>query len=139
MARPGTLRPAGVAAPFRIDDPTGLITVDAVIAGQATHIVLDAGAGYSWLRDVGALGTVPLLCAICDRLLGNLFWDTWQKNAPQPVAGWIGGNVLKDFRITIDYPNRTSYWLRQRAPDPHLLAVERAGKLVQVSAAATAF
>lgn len=71
------------------------------------------------LHDVGALGTGPLLCRVCDRVVGNLFWDTWQKNAPEPVVGWIGGNVLRDFQITFDYPSRTSYWLRQREADPH--------------------
>lgn len=71
------------------------------------------------LHDVGALGTGPLLCRVCDRIVGNLFWDTWQKNAPEPVVGWIGGNVLRDFRVTFDYPTRTSYWLRQREADPH--------------------
>ena len=71
------------------------------------------------LHDVGALGTGPLLCHVCDRIVGNLFWDTWQKNAPEPVVGWIGGNVLRDFRVTFDYPTRTSYSLRQREADPH--------------------
>ena len=71
------------------------------------------------LHDVGVLDTGPLLCRMCDRVVGNLFWDTWQKNAPEPVVGWIGGNVLRDFRVTFDYPTRTSYWLRQREADPH--------------------
>jgi len=34
------------------------------------------------------------------------------KNAV-PVIGWIGGNVLKNFRVTFDYGNCTMYWLRQ--------------------------
>jgi len=33
------------------------------------------------------------------------------------VIGWIGGNVLKSYRLTIDYPNRLLYWQRQRPPD----------------------
>lgn len=172
VARPGALHPAGVAVPFRINEDTGFITVDAVIDGQAYPVVLDAGGGYTWFRgkaaavwlrehpdwrradgavgqsntgmtdyalekqgtvlripeltlaglhlhDVGVLATASLLCAVCDRIVGNLFWDTWQKNAPEPVIGWIGGNVLRDFRITIDYPNHMSYWLRQREADPH--------------------
>ena len=34
------------------------------------------------------------------------------------MIGWIGGNVLQGFRPTIDYPSRTSYWLKQRDPEP---------------------
>lgn len=51
-------------------------------------------------------------------LVGDLFWDGWAKNAPGPVAGWLGGDVLGDFRLTIDYPARTAYWLRQRPTGP---------------------
>jgi C-terminal processing protease CtpA/Prc len=35
------------------------------------------------------------------------------------VTGWLGGNVLKNFRLTIDYPDQTIYWLQQTEPDPH--------------------
>jgi hypothetical protein len=52
----------------------------------------------------------------------NTNWDfiDWysQKN-PGSVIGWLGGNVLQGFRITIDYPNHMSYWLRQTELDPH--------------------
>jgi hypothetical protein len=41
-----------------------------------------------------------------------------QKNEG-PVIGWIGGNVLKRFRLTIDYPGRQMYWLKQNEPDAH--------------------
>lgn len=70
------------------------------------------------LGDVGALGTAPLLCRLCDEVVGDLFWDGWAKNAPGAVAGWLGGDVLGDFRLTIDYPARTAYWLRQRPAGP---------------------
>jgi hypothetical protein len=65
------------------------------------------------LKDVGALaaghgGIFP----------GNLDLFDWysQKNAT-PVIGWIGGNVLKQFRLTIDYPAQMMYWLKQSGPD----------------------
>jgi hypothetical protein len=48
---------------------------------------------------------------------GDLFWDNWRKAAPAPVVGWLGANALRDFELTIDYPNRMSYWRRQKAPD----------------------
>jgi len=62
------------------------------------------------VRQIGALAIGP----------SDTNWDfmDWysQKN-PVAVIGWIGGNVLRGFRITIDYPNRMSYWLPQTEPD----------------------
>ena len=64
------------------------------------------------LREVGALAIGP----------SNKNWDfiDWysKKNAG-PVIGWLGGNVLRNFRITIDYAKHVSYWLRQREADAH--------------------
>jgi hypothetical protein len=65
------------------------------------------------LKDVGALAAGP-----GRPFPGNLDLFAWysQKNAV-PVIGWIGGNVLKGFRLTIDYPHRMTYWLKQKGPD----------------------
>lgn len=65
------------------------------------------------LKDVGALAAGP-----GNNFPGNLDLFDWysQKNAT-PVIGWIGGNVLKQFRLTIDYPTRMMYWLKQGDPD----------------------
>jgi hypothetical protein len=71
------------------------------------------------LTNIGVLGTGPILGAFADGLIGNFFWDNWQKSAPKPVAGWLGANVLRNFKLTIDYPNRISYWKAQATPDPH--------------------
>jgi len=64
------------------------------------------------LKNVGVLAIGP----------SRENWDLieWysEKNA-MPVIGWLGGNVLRGFRITIDYPNRMSYWLAQSALDSH--------------------
>lgn len=49
------------------------------------------------------------------------FFDEWQKNAPEPVVAWLGGNVLKHYRLTIDYKNRMSWWLKKNEFDPHEL------------------
>jgi hypothetical protein len=49
---------------------------------------------------------------------GDLF-DWYSRKAPGPVIGWLGGNVLKGFRITIDFPRHMTYWRRQRDLDPH--------------------
>ncbi len=62
------------------------------------------------LRDVGVLGTGPILGTFGDALIGDFFWDNWQKSAPRPISGWLGGNALASYRLTIDYPNRMSYW-----------------------------
>jgi len=73
------------------------------------------------LKEVGLLGTGALL-GFGDHVFGELFWDAWQENAAVPVAGWFGNNILKQYRITIDYPNRMSYWLKRGEPDPGELA-----------------
>src|SRR5579872_506582 len=59
------------------------------------------------LRGVGALA-VGNSSEIGD------FMDWYSKKSPLPVIGWLGGNVLEDFRLTIDYPHRMTYWQRQR-------------------------
>ena len=66
------------------------------------------------LRQVGALGIGP----------SSSDWDFigwYSRKNPVPVIGWLGGNVLQSFRITIDYPNRKTYWLPQRGSDSHEL------------------
>jgi hypothetical protein len=35
------------------------------------------------------------------------------------VIGWLGGNVLRGFRLTIDFPRRMTYWERVSDLDPH--------------------
>jgi hypothetical protein len=53
-------------------------------------------------------------------LVSRIFWDDiYSAKAGEPVDGMLAGNVLKDYRLTIDYPNRTAYWLRQSSPDAH--------------------
>jgi hypothetical protein len=64
------------------------------------------------VEHVGALAIAP------DNQ-GHDFMDWYSKKNAVPVIGWLGGNVLRHFRITIDYPNKMSYWERQSALDPH--------------------
>lgn len=40
-------------------------------------------------------------------------FDWYSKKAPEPVVGFIGGNVLKSFRVEIDYAHNATYWLQQ--------------------------
>ena len=166
LARPGTLRPAGVPVPFQVKTETGLIAVRVAIDGKPHAVTIDNGSAYTWFRrdvvekwlashadwerGVGAVGPsnmmmsgdgaeaagilirVPQIDAGSVRLtdvgaLGagpgrspdpNLALFDWYstKNAV-PVIGWIGGNVLKSFRITVDYPKGTMFWERQADPD----------------------
>ncbi len=69
-------------------------------------------------NQLGFLGTAPVLGAFAEGLFGDLFWDNWRRAAPAPVIGWLGGNALRDYELTIDYPSRMSYWRRERASDP---------------------
>ena len=64
------------------------------------------------LNEIGALAIGP-------GSKDGDFIEWYSRKSPMPVIGWIGGNVLRGFRITIDYPNRQSYWLSQTALDPH--------------------
>ena len=73
------------------------------------------------LKDVGLLASGPLLGGFGDRLFGEVFWDSWQENAPGSVAGWLGANVLKQYQVTIDYANHMSYWLKRKEGDPNEL------------------
>ncbi|QGM46283.1 PDZ domain-containing protein [Methylocystis heyeri] len=63
------------------------------------------------LKDVGVLGTAPTpLGAFVDGVFGDIFWDNWQKSAAAPVVGWLGQNAFSRYELTIDYPNKISYW-----------------------------
>ena len=49
-------------------------------------------------------------------------YDEWQKdNTPEPVIAWLGANVLKHYRITIDYKAHMSWWKKIDDIDPHEL------------------
>lgn len=69
------------------------------------------------------LGSVGVLAAGEGHLLpdGTGLFDWYSQKNAVPVLGWIGGNVLQGFRLTIDYPSRISYWLRQKGSEPGVL------------------
>lgn len=106
--------------------PSNLGLVDLAFEARGTLLRLpDVAVGPLRLGEVGALGTAPLICRLCDRAIGDLFWDGWAGNAPSggagPVAGWLGGDALADFRLTVDYPARTARWLRRRPSGPRFI------------------
>jgi hypothetical protein len=176
IARPGTLKPTGLAVPCRVNEKTGLISVDVLIDGRRYAVAIDTGSAYSWFRretseqwlrnhpqwarGTGAVGESNMqtradgaeagatilrlpeiaLAALHLRQIGALgiaphappfppvpgagpvqgdFFDWYSRKAPEPVIGWLGGNVLKGFRLMIDYPNHMTYWERERELNPH--------------------
>jgi len=108
---------------------------------EASGILLripEVRIGRLTLKQVGALGAGRGRSPV--EGLDLLDWYS-TKNAV-PVIGWIGGNVLKNFRLTIDYRDRTMYWLRQSEPDASDqnqvgLTLRRQGEEVIVAALAT--
>jgi hypothetical protein len=90
------------------------------IGPEATTPVIKvphAALGALTLDDVGVAQTdTPGWLA---GFVGDIFWDYYSEKAGEKVDGWIGGNVLKSYRLTVDYPNRMTYWLRQAPTDTH--------------------
>src|SRR5262249_36639460 len=65
------------------------------------------------LSNAGALAAGP------GTVEGLDLFDWYSQKNSGPVIGWIGGNVLKAFQITVDYSNRVMYWLKQRDLETH--------------------
>jgi hypothetical protein len=75
------------------------------------------------LRQIGMLGIAPRVPPVPpvpgeSKVTGN-FFDWYSKKAPEPVIGWLGGNVLKGFRVMIDFPGHTTYWEQEGDLNPH--------------------
>jgi len=80
-------------------------------AGEILRIP-EIKVGSLRIQNAGAL-------AIGQDNSGRDFMDWYSSKNAGPVIGWLGGNVLRAFRITIDYPERVVYWLTQTALDSH--------------------
>jgi hypothetical protein len=81
------------------------------------------------LKDVGLVGYTETIKPGKEE-----FFDWYSKKAPQAVIGFIGGNILKSFRVEIDYVNHATYWLQETGIDhddmdevPVVLRPERDG------------
>jgi len=88
---------------------------------NGTVMRLDKAAiGPMPIENVGIYGTAngigPLNIADTED-----FYDMWQKGAAEPVVAWLGANVLKHYRITIDYKAQMSWWKKLSDIDPHEL------------------
>lgn len=58
----------------------------------------ELGLGSVRVLNVGLLG------------LDQSLFDWYSKKSAGPVLGFIGANVLKSFRLEVDFPNQTTYW-----------------------------
>lgn len=128
---------------FSVDNGAAYIWIDDGVAKQW------AAEHPSWVRGSGAVGDanmnglLPELTGIILRLpaidLGKLqiespgalgvgpgwsktvprFFDWYSQKTPVPVVGFLGGSVLRGFRLEIDYANAATYWARESQTDPH--------------------
>jgi len=111
----------------------GRLHADGAI-GPANYLMIgqDAEENGSLMRlDKAALGPMAIENAGFFGVGGRMgplglistesFFDDWQKLAPEPVIGWLGANVLKHYRITIDYKAQMSWWKKLDDIDPHEL------------------
>lgn len=58
----------------------------------------ELGLGPLRLRNVGLLG------------LEQKLFDWYSRKSAGPVLGFLGANVLRGFRLEIDFPNQMTYW-----------------------------
>jgi hypothetical protein len=58
----------------------------------------ELGLGAMRARDVAVLG------------LDQSLFDWYSKKSAGPVLGFIGANVLKNFRVEIDFPGQMTWW-----------------------------
>jgi hypothetical protein len=74
------------------------------------------------LKRIGAIGisarAPPIPPVPGESQAQGDFFDWYSKKAPERVVGWIGGNVLKGFRVMIDFPRQMTYWERESELDP---------------------
>ncbi len=47
------------------------------------------------------------------------FFDWYSRKTPEPVIGWLGANVLRDFRLTIDFSRHMTYWQQEGESEGH--------------------
>jgi hypothetical protein len=108
VAHPGWLRGVGAVGPSNM-----MMSGDGAEASGILARVPEIDVGTVALRQVGVLGA-----AAGKGMSENMdLFDWYSTKNVIPVIGWIGGNVLKAFRLTIDYRHRTIYFERQSAPD----------------------
>jgi len=74
------------------------------------------------IANFGVLGTDPRLSGLFGVDSTEAMFDNWQQNnTPGGEVAFLGANILKHYRITIDYKARMSWWKKIDDIDPHEL------------------
>jgi hypothetical protein len=88
---------------------------------EGTVMRLDKAAlGPMEIDNVGIFGVGGGMGPL-NIISSETLYDTWQKGAPEPVVAWLGANVLKHYRLTVDYKAHMSWWKKLSDFDPHEL------------------
>lgn len=162
LAPPKSVKHEGVRVPCRVDQASGLVSVQGEVAGKTYAFAIDMGSAYTWidrgvaeswgsahpqwLRGIGAVGdanmngSYPELTGVMIRVphigldgldlqnVGALgvgpgfdkttpnFFAWYSERTPGPVVGFLGGNLVRQFRLEIDYADGATYWEREQAP-----------------------
>ena len=104
---PDWLRGIGAVGDANVN---GAVDEATAVVARASELVL----GNLKLQQVGLIGYQNVVDSDHEDLFA---W--YSKKAPEPVIGWIGGNVLKSFRVELDYADNATYWLPETPLDPH--------------------
>jgi len=94
------------------------LAMDGVVDVNAPVVKAQPAAlGPLKLDELGVV--TPGMSGAMGFIIGRTFQNYYSGKAGEEVNGWIGGNVMKSFRITLDYPNRMSYWFQEAPLDTH--------------------
>jgi hypothetical protein len=94
---------------------SNLIMDGGMDVGAPVLKIPDASLGPLKLDELGVMS--PTSGGLLGGVVTRTFIAYYSAKAGEDVNGWIGGNVLKSFRLTLGYPNRTSYWLAESPLD----------------------
>jgi hypothetical protein len=144
---PGSLERRGVAVPATVDGDSGLVSLSVEVDGELFELLLDSaitsclatngllrawqGDHPDWPTSASAIGPgnmtgVPVesrlpMLRVPDLQLGPFTVPqvafTWRSDGDLALDGAIGGNVLRLFRVDLDY-GAGSVRLEQGAPFP---------------------
>jgi hypothetical protein len=126
------------AKPWIRAHPAWLRSIGGIGAANYSMSAADADLPVVKITDP-AIGPLQLdelggVEVIFPRLIGPIFWNWYSGKAGESTDGWIGGNILKNYRLTIDAQNRMSYWLAEQPADANDL--DQVGVVLQRSKAA---
>jgi hypothetical protein len=112
LFRPSTVSDWAAAHPQWLRSEGGVgesnLTMGGIDVGAPVLKIPDVGIGTLKLDEMGIMS--PAMPGLLGGVAGHMFWDWYSEKAGEKVDGAICGNVLKSFRLTLDYTNRISYW-----------------------------